>query len=164
MIYVYYFNFRLVINREWMGNLKYVIVLPTQALSDIQYRFKVSCFRYSVTVIFWYRSYTLYEILETVFQSEYDIKHCRIFCLFIVVFNQGDDGKSWYIILKGSVNVVIYGKVWIVMIYRQVYMLLQKCLILFFKLYIEQCFNQPLLCLLIAYMETTDYTLLLHYI
>ena len=27
------------------------------------------------------------------------------------VFNQGDEGKSWYIILKGSVNVVIYGKV-----------------------------------------------------
>ena len=27
------------------------------------------------------------------------------------VFNQGDDGKSWYILLKGSVNVVIYGKV-----------------------------------------------------
>ena len=26
------------------------------------------------------------------------------------VFNQGDEGKSWYIILKGSVNVVIYGK------------------------------------------------------
>ena len=28
----------------------------------------------------------------------------------ISVFNQGDEGKSWYIILKGSVNVVIYGK------------------------------------------------------
>ncbi|XP_052795915.1 rap guanine nucleotide exchange factor 4-like isoform X2 [Mya arenaria] len=27
-----------------------------------------------------------------------------------VLFNQGDEGKSWYIILKGSVNVVIYGK------------------------------------------------------
>lgn len=27
------------------------------------------------------------------------------------MFNQGDEGKSWYIILKGSVNVVIYGKV-----------------------------------------------------
>ncbi|KAK6165706.1 hypothetical protein SNE40_022584 [Patella caerulea] len=27
-----------------------------------------------------------------------------------VLFNQGDVGKSWYIILKGSVNVVIYGK------------------------------------------------------
>ena len=26
------------------------------------------------------------------------------------VFNQGDEGKSWYIILKASVNVVIYGK------------------------------------------------------
>ena len=28
----------------------------------------------------------------------------------LTVFNQGDEGKSWYIILKGSVNVVIYGK------------------------------------------------------
>ncbi|KAL4222766.1 Rap guanine nucleotide exchange factor 4 [Mactra antiquata] len=27
-----------------------------------------------------------------------------------VLFNQGDEGKSWYIVLKGSVNVVIYGK------------------------------------------------------
>ncbi|NXK10463.1 RPGF4 factor, partial [Herpetotheres cachinnans] len=27
-----------------------------------------------------------------------------------VVFNQGEEGTSWYIILKGSVNVVIYGK------------------------------------------------------
>ncbi|KAG8189794.1 hypothetical protein JTE90_008106 [Oedothorax gibbosus] len=27
-----------------------------------------------------------------------------------VLFNQGDEGKSWYIILKGSVNVVIHGK------------------------------------------------------
>ncbi len=27
------------------------------------------------------------------------------------VFNQGEEGTSWYIILKGSVNVVIYGKV-----------------------------------------------------
>ena len=32
--------------------------------------------------------------------------------LFLVaVFSQGDEGKSWYIIMKGSVNVVIYGKV-----------------------------------------------------
>lgn len=28
-----------------------------------------------------------------------------------LVFNQGEEGTSWYIILKGSVNVVIYGKV-----------------------------------------------------
>ncbi|XP_078571706.1 rap guanine nucleotide exchange factor 4-like isoform X4 [Branchiostoma floridae x Branchiostoma japonicum] len=27
-----------------------------------------------------------------------------------ILFNQGDEGTSWYIILKGSVNVVIYGK------------------------------------------------------
>ena len=32
-------------------------------------------------------------------------------CLFFPVFNQGDEGKSWYILLRGSVNVVIYGKV-----------------------------------------------------
>uniref|UniRef100_A0A8C3DFS6 Rap guanine nucleotide exchange factor 4 n=1 Tax=Corvus moneduloides TaxID=1196302 RepID=A0A8C3DFS6_CORMO len=30
--------------------------------------------------------------------------------IFISVFNQGEEGTSWYIILKGSVNVVIYGK------------------------------------------------------
>uniref|UniRef100_A0A8C8SLD3 Rap guanine nucleotide exchange factor 4 n=1 Tax=Pelusios castaneus TaxID=367368 RepID=A0A8C8SLD3_9SAUR len=27
-----------------------------------------------------------------------------------VLFNQGEEGTSWYIILKGSINVVIYGK------------------------------------------------------
>lgn len=27
-----------------------------------------------------------------------------------IVFNQGDEGRSWYIILKGSVDVVIHGK------------------------------------------------------
>ncbi|KAG7249630.1 hypothetical protein CRUP_025574, partial [Coryphaenoides rupestris] len=27
-----------------------------------------------------------------------------------VLFNQGEEGTSWYIIQKGSVNVVIYGK------------------------------------------------------
>uniref|UniRef100_A0A669B472 Rap guanine nucleotide exchange factor 4b n=1 Tax=Oreochromis niloticus TaxID=8128 RepID=A0A669B472_ORENI len=32
--------------------------------------------------------------------------HITIFSLF----NQGEEGTSWYIILKGSVNVVIYGK------------------------------------------------------
>ena len=26
------------------------------------------------------------------------------------MFNQGDEGVSWYVILKGSVNVVIHGK------------------------------------------------------
>lgn len=30
--------------------------------------------------------------------------------LFIPVFHQGDEGKSWYIIIQGSVDVVIYGK------------------------------------------------------
>lgn len=27
-----------------------------------------------------------------------------------LVFSQGDEGRSWYIILKGSVDVVIHGK------------------------------------------------------
>ena len=31
------------------------------------------------------------------------------FCF--VVFNEGEEGMSWYIILKGSVNVVVHGKV-----------------------------------------------------
>jgi len=29
---------------------------------------------------------------------------------FFTVFQQGDEGTSWYVILKGSVNVVIHGK------------------------------------------------------
>jgi len=28
-----------------------------------------------------------------------------------VVFHQGDEGTSWYIIYKGSVNVIVHGKV-----------------------------------------------------
>lgn len=30
--------------------------------------------------------------------------------VFVAVFNQGDEGRSWYILLKGSVDVVIHGK------------------------------------------------------
>jgi CRP-like cAMP-binding protein len=33
-----------------------------------------------------------------------------IFFFYNLVFSQGDEGKSWYIILKGSVQCVIYGK------------------------------------------------------
>uniref|UniRef100_A0A674D7X3 Rap guanine nucleotide exchange factor 4 n=1 Tax=Salmo trutta TaxID=8032 RepID=A0A674D7X3_SALTR len=36
------------------------------------------------------------------------IIHCRPYT--VALFNQGEEGTSWYIILKGSVNVVIYGK------------------------------------------------------
>lgn len=35
----------------------------------------------------------------------------RMYCSSYSVFSQGEEGTSWYIILKGSVNVVIYGKV-----------------------------------------------------
>jgi Rap guanine nucleotide exchange factor 4 len=30
--------------------------------------------------------------------------------MVFAVFNQGDEGRSWYIILRGSVDVVIHGK------------------------------------------------------
>lgn len=30
--------------------------------------------------------------------------------MFLSVFHQGDEGRSWYIILRGSVDVVIHGK------------------------------------------------------
>lgn len=30
--------------------------------------------------------------------------------IYIAVFHQGDEGRSWYIILRGSVDVVIHGK------------------------------------------------------
>lgn len=36
---------------------------------------------------------------------------CHLCFFFFSVFNQGEEGTSWYIIQKGSVNVVIYGKV-----------------------------------------------------
>ena len=29
-----------------------------------------------------------------------------------LVFHQGDEGTSWYIIYKGSVNVIVHGKVY----------------------------------------------------
>lgn len=39
----------------------------------------------------------------------------RCLMLFLIishisVFNQGDEGRSWYILLKGTVDVVIHGK------------------------------------------------------
>lgn len=34
-----------------------------------------------------------------------------IYCNTISVFRQGDKGTSWYIIWKGSVNVITHGKV-----------------------------------------------------
>lgn len=46
--------------------------------------------------------------------DEFDV-HYR--SLLFLVFNQGEEGTSWYIILKGSVNVVIYGKVRLVIPY-----------------------------------------------
>lgn len=45
-----------------------------------------------------------------VFLKHISSNHFRSWCL-LIVFSQGDEGTSWYIILKGSVNVVIYGKV-----------------------------------------------------
>lgn len=41
--------------------------------------------------------------------------YISIFIYFLLqnhklVFNQGDEGRSWYILLKGSVDVVIHGK------------------------------------------------------
>jgi signal-transduction protein with cAMP-binding, CBS, and nucleotidyltransferase domain len=37
------------------------------------------------------------------------IETINIYCKFLV-FTQGDEGESWYIILKGSVQCVVYGK------------------------------------------------------
>lgn len=44
--------------------------------------------------------------LYTIFFTNFYIISFHIF----TVFNQGDEGRSWYIILKGSVDVVIHGK------------------------------------------------------
>jgi Rap guanine nucleotide exchange factor 4 len=41
------------------------------------------------------------------------LKYKKIVCFILfynLVFSQGDEGKSWYIILKGSVQCIIYGK------------------------------------------------------
>lgn len=44
-------------------------------------------------------------------KAQVDADLCLIISFSLPVFNQGEEGTSWYIILKGSVNVVIYGKV-----------------------------------------------------
>lgn len=44
-----------------------------------------------------------------------------LFMLYFLVFSQGEEGTSWYIILKGSVNVVIYGKASISPIFQHSY-------------------------------------------
>jgi hypothetical protein len=49
------------------------------------------------------------------------------------VIKQGDEGKSWYIILKGSVNVTIFGKVSETL----VYIMLFVYLLLFTKLLVS---------------------------
>lgn len=47
--------------------------------------------------------------IVTLFDTEPHVLSMFAFCFS--VFNQGEEGTSWYIIQKGSVNVVIYGKV-----------------------------------------------------
>ena len=42
---------------------------------------------------------------------KYKCSYLTLKSFLLTVFNQGEDGKSWYIIMKGSVNVVIFGKV-----------------------------------------------------
>lgn len=41
----------------------------------------------------------------------FDLSLGIVYIFGFSVFNQGEEGTSWYIIQKGSVNVVIYGKV-----------------------------------------------------
>ena len=36
---------------------------------------------------------------------------CHALLFHYLVFHQGDEGTSWYIIYKGSVNVIVHGKV-----------------------------------------------------
>lgn len=52
----------------------------------------------------WVSFVTLFIFLSTHTQFHF------LFFLFFTVFNQGDEGRSWYILLKGSVDVVIHGK------------------------------------------------------
>ena len=40
---------------------------------------------------------------------KYGCYYINSYCL---VFHQGDEGTSWYIIYKGSVNVIVHGKVY----------------------------------------------------
>lgn len=53
------------------------------------------------------------HIRRNVFLRIHPITHSRTdysYRYAITVFNQGDEGRSWYILLKGSVDVVIHGK------------------------------------------------------
>lgn len=52
------------------------------------------------------------EVCKRWFILSISLKTYKTFILFFLnsVFSQGDEGKSWYIILKGSVQCAIYGK------------------------------------------------------
>lgn len=44
------------------------------------------------------------------FKYRYLIEKINFYSIFCPVFEQGDEGQCWYIILRGSVDVVIHGK------------------------------------------------------
>lgn len=54
----------------------------------------------------------IHKLVQCVSFSFHFNKHSSNYNLLSIfqVFNQGDEGRSWYIILKGSVDVVIHGK------------------------------------------------------
>lgn len=56
-----------------------------------------------------------------------------MFAFCFSVFNQGEEGTSWYIIQKGSVNVVIYGKV--------MFMSLHEALAFIYSAVIYSCYS-----------------------
>lgn len=43
-------------------------------------------------------------------QFEETLCICLNICTSLTVFQQGEEGKSWYIILRGSVDVAIHGR------------------------------------------------------
>lgn len=53
----------------------------------------------------------VYHVTKKLICISFFLCTCEISSGYIhIVFNQGDEGRSWYILLKGSVDVVIHGK------------------------------------------------------
>lgn len=53
--------------------------------------------------------YGVFVYIYTKYAHKHD-HHSTLKIIATTVFNQGDEGRSWYILLKGSVDVVIHGK------------------------------------------------------
>lgn len=110
-------NILLVSPKQWVGveifkpYFKQLFLLETFEFVRMDERplCNTFCHRESVYCLYYYNICTMFNIYYIIYCNY--IQYMKELWCSLAVFNQGDEGKSWYIILQGSVDVVIYGKV-----------------------------------------------------